>query len=137
MLGTKILEVVWEEMGECSIFSCFSVKLAVVDRFSRAVVVVEGAVEFVEVTDSVGEEKMGTFGAISPVEPNFAFFLFSESARERDVATQVGQPISRCWDVPVSVWVPVVVNEVVAMDIVCVSREAVVFGSVWVATVEK
>ena len=68
--------------------------------------VVEGAVESEEVSDGVCEEKMGTFGVISPVEPNFAFFPFLESVREWDVATQVGQPISKCWDVPVSVWVP-------------------------------
>lgn len=104
------------EIDSFSIFSCFWAKLAVLDRVSRAVVTVDGAGEFETVADDVGDAEMANFWDISlvlaPVVSIIAFFLLSESAIDCDVATQVTLPISKCWGVVASVWVPKVAIKV-------------------------
>lgn len=57
--------VVLVEMDNFLIFSCFWAKLAILDRVSRAAVVVDGAIASVEVTDGVGAKKTMIFGEIS------------------------------------------------------------------------
>ena len=61
VLETRVCEVVWVAIDSISTFSTFWVKSAIVDRISRAVVVMEGAGEFNWVTDGVGNEKMAKF----------------------------------------------------------------------------
>ena len=70
--------------------------MAVFDRVSRAVVVVDGAGKFEEVTDGVGEEKIAVFSQISLVESIFKFFLYSVSVEDCDVAMRVGGLILKC-----------------------------------------
>jgi hypothetical protein len=115
VLGEGVWGVFLENETEFSTFSWFSVKSVIVDGFSRAVVAVEGTTESGEVLDGVGEEKTGSFIEISlaeiVVERKFEFFPFSKSARVCDMATQARGPISRCLEVLVSVWVPVVDRE--------------------------
>jgi len=69
------------------------VKLVVVDRVSRAVVIVDDVAEFVEVTDGIGAEKIVLYDEILlklPLgDPIFAFFLFPKGAGDCDVATHV------------------------------------------------
>jgi hypothetical protein len=79
VLGARVRGVVLVELGDFLTFltfSCFWVKLAIVDRFLKAVMVVEGAVEFKEVKDGVSEVKTVILGKILLVVPIF-FFLFS------------------------------------------------------------
>lgn len=63
--------------------------MAVVDRVSKAMIVVEGIVESEEVKDSVDEEKTGIFGEISLVGLIFDFFSFPGSTGGCDVAIVV------------------------------------------------
>ena len=70
-----------------------------VDRVSKAVVVVGSTVELEEVVDGVGEEKIVKFRGFSLVVAFkvvfFEFFPFSRSVGDRDVATQVRELILR------------------------------------------
>ena len=78
-------------------------------------VILDSASEFGTVADDVGNEKMAKFWDISlvvaPVVQIIVFFPFLKSAGDRDMATQVEWPISKCWGVVVLVWVPVVARE--------------------------
>lgn len=107
MLVAEIFEVVWMENDDFSTFSLFWVKSANVDRVSRAVEVTEGVVESRKATDCVNDENMVLYSEFSLVRTIFAFSPFLQGAGDCDVATQVRCPISRCWDVVVSVSVPV------------------------------
>jgi hypothetical protein len=106
--------------------------LAVVERVLRSAIIVEGAVGFKTVTDDAGIEKTVVFGVILLVVPIFGFFLFLVSAVDCDVATQVGETISECWDILDSVWVVEIARgsvqatwELVCMDIAMVGGKRV------------
>lgn len=86
MLQERFSGVVWVKI-DC--FSSFWGKPAIVERVSRAVVVMDGADEFKEVSEGPGEEKRARFGEISIVVQIFMFFLFLESAGSCDVFTDV------------------------------------------------
>lgn len=122
MLGERFLGLVWVEMDEFPTFWCFWAKLAIVDRISRVVVAVEGADVFEIVADDVNNEKTGIFRDISLVEPIFAFLLFPGITGDCDVATRVRGLISRCWDILVSVWVPMVAIEADSVEKVAGTR---------------
>jgi hypothetical protein len=51
--------------------------LAIVDRVSSAVVIVDGAAEFMEVTDAAGEENVAIFDDFSLLGSVFVFFSTS------------------------------------------------------------
>jgi hypothetical protein len=113
--------VVWREIGGISDFWCFWAKLAIVDRVSRAPVMVGSAGKFEGVPDDVGDEKIVMFCEISLasvvalVVHVVVFFSFPGSAGVCDEATQVGELISRCWGVTVLVCVPMVARDVEGM----------------------
>jgi hypothetical protein len=86
----------------------------------------DGVVELNEVTYGVGEGKTMIFDEISLVEPIFELFLFPGSAEDCDVAAHL---ISRCWDVLVSVWVPIVGRETERVGIGFVCAEMAVDAS--------
>ena len=115
LLGEGVFGVVWWEMVEFSVFWRFSINLAIVDRVSRAVVVLNDAGEFEMVADDGGDEKTAKFCEISLgrafVVQIPMFFPFSSSARGCDVATRVGEPISACWDVLMSVCVSTIAGK--------------------------
>ena len=93
MLEIGVLGVVLVEIDEISIFSSFGVKLAIVDHIYGAVIVVDGAGEFEEVMDGIGEEKTVLLCSIllvvAPVVPIIVFFLFSKSTGDHNMAMQV------------------------------------------------
>ena len=64
-----------------------------------------------EVADGIGEEKTVISSEIllvvSLVVPNFVFFPFLGSARDHDMATRVGESISRCWDDEIGCFEPI------------------------------
>lgn len=106
----------WVNMDDFSSFWTFLVKMGVVGRVLKAEVVDDGGGELQTVIDGVFGEKMKGFGEILlEIVPIFAFSILSRSAGDCEVATQVGGPIWRSWDVVVSVWVPVVVVETKGM----------------------
>ena len=111
MPGVGVFEAICKVRGGFSIFSCFWVNLSIFGRVSRAVVLVDSAFEYVEVTDGVSEEIMVVFGEFSLVGPIFAFLLFPGSTGSCNVNRGVGEPISACSDVLVSSLVPVVAVE--------------------------
>ncbi len=91
MLGESCFGGFGVEIDGFSPFSLFWVKPAVVDRVSRAVVLVEGADKSEAAVDSVANERTVKSCEISLVParvvPIFEFFPFSESAGDCDVAT--------------------------------------------------
>lgn len=98
--GVGVFEVIWEEMGEFSIFSIFWAKSIIFDRVSRDMVAVEGADESKMVADDVGDEikvlSSENSLIIALVVSDIVFFLFLKSAGDCDVPMRVGQHISRC-----------------------------------------
>jgi hypothetical protein len=89
---------------------------------------VECAHWFKTVADGISGEKTLKSCEISDVVALvmliFVFFPFPGSTRDCNVAEQKGGPISRCWNVVVSVWVAMVVYTVVGMYMVSVWQEA-------------
>ena len=73
--------------------------------------VVEVAVEFEKVGDGVGDEKVVMFDEFSLLGSIFAFFLFPEISGSCDMNRRVGELISACWNILVSVLVPVAAVE--------------------------
>ena len=67
MTRAESFGVVGEEIGEYSIFWCFWTKLAILDRVSRANMVVECDCLSVVVKEDVCEEKMEKFDEFSLV----------------------------------------------------------------------